>query len=107
MIDTKVCPICKREAGSKMEDHHLIPKMTGGRHGETIAIHRVCHRMIHHTFTEKQLRDSYHSVELLLNHKTIEGFTKFVYRAHRHDVEWNGDVHDTKERKAKRKYKKR
>lgn len=54
-------------------DHHLVPKSRGGK--KTLAICRDCHRAIHALFTNKELEQSYSTVESLLEH---EGFKRML-----------------------------
>jgi hypothetical protein len=45
---------------------------------ETRLMHAICHRKIHATFTDQQLRDRYHSFERLLEHDDIQTFVAWV-----------------------------
>jgi hypothetical protein len=47
------CWLCARLLGSVVEYHHPIPKSRGGR--ETVAIHPICHRTLHRTFSNAEL----------------------------------------------------
>ena len=79
-MSTRICPICERELGNEkiISKHHLIPKSEGGRYSPTILIHNICHQKIHSVFSEKELRDEYHTVESLRNHEEIKKFIKWV-----------------------------
>jgi 5-methylcytosine-specific restriction endonuclease McrA len=72
------CPLCGRQliAGKSIDEHHLLPKSQGGR--ETHTIHRICHRKIHATFTEKELARSYSTWEALQAHEDIAAFIAWV-----------------------------
>ena len=72
------CPICKREmiSGKSIDDHHLIPKTFKGK--ETITMHKICHRKLHATFTEREMAKYYHTIERLLEHEEIQKFVKWV-----------------------------
>lgn len=72
------CPLCGRAliAGKSIDEHHLLPKSQGGR--ETHAMHRICHRKIHATFTEKELAKSYSTWEALQVHEDIAAFISWV-----------------------------
>lgn len=52
---TRVCPLCGRPLpeGPTVDAHHPVPRSQGGT--ETVAMHRVCHRKLHATFTEREL----------------------------------------------------
>ena len=70
------CPLCGRELDSTAEKHHLIPKTHGGK--ETERMHKICHRKIHATFSEKELEKRYNNVEALLSHEDIQKFVEWV-----------------------------
>lgn len=79
MNESRVCQICERELGSKnISKHHLVPKSRGGRDGETIMIHNICHQKIHSVFTEKELCEKYNTVDKLRSSEEIEKFIKWV-----------------------------
>jgi 5-methylcytosine-specific restriction endonuclease McrA len=75
-----VCPLCGRPmvAGKSIDEHHLLPKSQGGR--ETHTIHRICHRKIHATFTEKELARSYTNWQALQAHEDIAAFIAWVQK---------------------------
>jgi len=81
-MDTRedICPICERELGSssQISRHHLIPKSKGGKDSPVIVIHNICHQKIHSVFTEKELKDEYHTVEKLRGHEEMQKFIKWV-----------------------------
>lgn len=72
------CPLCDRAlaAGKSIDEHHLLPKSQGGR--ITHTMHRICHRKIHATFTEKELAKSYSTWEALQGHEDIAAFIVWV-----------------------------
>jgi 5-methylcytosine-specific restriction enzyme A len=72
------CPLCGRPLGVKIEAHHLTPKSRGGR--ETVALHPICHRKIHTTFSEAELERLYPSIEALRAHEDIARFILWVAR---------------------------
>lgn len=73
------CPICNRPLGTEnISKHHLVPKSKGGTFGATIMIHNICHQKIHSVFTEKQLKEEYHTVEKLVAHEEMAKFIKWV-----------------------------
>lgn len=53
-----------------------MPKCHGGK--DKYAIHRICHRKIHATFTEKELEKKYHTWEELIAHPDIASFISWV-----------------------------
>ena len=79
-MQENICVICDRELGDSktISKHHLIPKSKGGKNTPTILIHNICHQKIHSVFTEKELRDEYHTVEKLKQHEEMQKFIKWV-----------------------------
>lgn len=73
------CPLCGRPLGTENIDrHHLVPKSRKGRVQE--PIHKICHRKIHATFTEKQLEKTYHTWESLRAEPAISEFVTWVQK---------------------------
>ncbi len=73
----ETCPLCARDLGSaRVTEHHLIPRRYKGK--ETRRLHAICHRKIHATFTDQELRDRYNSFEQLLEHEEIQIFVAWV-----------------------------
>ena len=92
------CPLCKRELGTKnVDEHHLVPKTFKGR--ETVSLHRICHRKIHATFTERELLNYYNTLEKLLEHEHIRSFVSWVSRK---PPEYYDGSKETSDRKSKR-----
>ena len=52
-----VCALCNRPVppGAKSSLHHLVPKLKGGAHGETVRLHQICHSAIHARYTEAEI----------------------------------------------------
>ncbi len=65
-------------AGKSVDEHHLVPKSQGGR--ETRTMHRICHRKIHATLTEKELARSYNTWAQLQAHEDIAAFIIWVQK---------------------------
>jgi len=102
---TNTCPICNREYGGEMQDHHLIPKTFSGRasgvhdRDNLVAIHKICHQKIHATFAENELYQYYHTVERLIEHEEMQKFIKWISKKPADFYDKNAD---TKSRKRKR-----
>lgn len=79
--EPEACPLCTRP-NYFPSDHHLVPKSRGGKVTKTIC--GDCHRMIHATFTNKQLEKKYHTVESLLSHPTVLSQVEFLKRQDPH-----------------------
>lgn len=62
-----VCPICEVSEG--ISKHHILPKSQGGK--ETVLICGECHKQIHMTLTNKQIKKSFASIESLKEHEEI------------------------------------
>lgn len=72
-----VCPLCHRPLGVvNIDRHHLVPKTHGGKNQE--PIHKMCHRKIHATFTEKELEKRFHTWESLRAEAPIKTFIEWV-----------------------------
>ena len=76
MNDTNSCPLCKRPLPEKPSKHHLIPRTFKGR--DIVLLHRVCHRQIHATFTERELLNYYYTIERILENDNIRKFVSWV-----------------------------
>lgn len=73
----EICPLCGRLLGRvRVTEHHLVPRRYKGK--ETRMMHAICHRKIHATFTDQELRDHYHTFERLLAHDEIRVFVEWV-----------------------------
>lgn len=94
---TDLCPICGREYGSSTDKHHLIPKTRGGK--ETTRLHKICHRKIHATFTEKELEKKFNSPEALLENEEIKKFVQWVQKK---PIDYYDSSVETRVRKGKR-----
>jgi 5-methylcytosine-specific restriction endonuclease McrA len=72
------CPLCGRllVAGVSVDEHHLVPRSEGGK--EKYRIHRICHRKIHATLTEKDLASEYSTWAALKNHAEMQTFIHWV-----------------------------
>ena len=79
-MDDPICPLCLRSipANVAQSKHHLIPKLKGGKTGETILLHHVCHKEIHASLTEAELARDYHSIDALRQHPRIAKFINWV-----------------------------
>lgn len=76
MPAARVCPLCQRPLGARVEDHHLVPRTYKGR--ETVALHPICHRKIHSVLTERELKDAFHTIPALRSHPDIATFLKWI-----------------------------
>jgi 5-methylcytosine-specific restriction endonuclease McrA len=74
------CPLCARPlvAGRSVDQHHLVPKSQGGR--QTYTVHRICHRKIHATLSEKELAHDFANWPALQAHPEIASFIAWVQK---------------------------
>jgi hypothetical protein len=72
------CPLCARPlvAGPSIDEHHLLPRSQGGK--EKFFLHRICHRKIHATFSEKELARNYTTWQALKAHEDMASFITWV-----------------------------
>lgn len=72
-----LCPLCGRPLGTvNIDRHHLVPKSMKGK--EQFPIHKICHRKIHATFSERELLRAYHSWPALQADPDIQAFIAWV-----------------------------
>ncbi|MEM8761615.1 MAG: HNH endonuclease signature motif containing protein [Pseudomonadota bacterium] len=78
--DVPTCPLCGRPIPrhARQSLHHLVPKLKGGTHGETVLLHQICHNEIHATLTEVELARDYASIEALRSHPRLARFIRWV-----------------------------
>lgn len=81
------CPLCGRVmiAGPSIDRHHWVPK-TEGRASD--YIHRVCHRMIHRVFSEKELADAYADPQAVRAQPEITRFVAWVRKQPPAYLDW-------------------
>jgi 5-methylcytosine-specific restriction endonuclease McrA len=75
-----LCPLCGRPLvpGPSVDEHHLLPRSHGGKQAE--AIHRICHRKVHATLTEKELATRYNHWAALRAHEGIAAFVAWIQK---------------------------
>lgn len=75
-LDDPICPLCGRPIppGVPQSRHHLIPQLRGGKGGETVLLHQVCHSTIHKVLSEAELARSYNSIDALRAHPDLARF---------------------------------
>ena len=80
MKQNPLCALCGRPVppGVPRSRHHLVPKLRGGKGGETVLLHAICHKEIHATLSETELARDYASAEALRAHPRLAGFISWV-----------------------------
>ncbi|WP_300551168.1 HNH endonuclease [Roseovarius sp.] len=75
-----VCPLCGRviPKDARQSLHHLVPKLKGGKGGETVLLHQICHNEIHATLTEAELARAFNTSEALRRHPRLAKFIAWV-----------------------------
>lgn len=75
-----ICALCGRPIppGVPQSKHHLVPKLRGGKGGETVLLHHICHREIHVTLSEAELARYYATTEDLRGHPRLAKFIAWV-----------------------------
>lgn len=74
-----ICPMCGQEMSHENSNlHHLIPVLKGGRKGETVRLHKICHEKIHSIWKESELRDFYNTMDHINADERIQKFVKWV-----------------------------
>lgn len=75
-----ICPLCGRPVppGAAQSRHHLVPRLKGGKGGETILLHHICHKEIHASLTEAELAQSYTTIAALRDHPRLARFIRWV-----------------------------
>ena len=80
MTINQFCPICNREITEKsyFDEHHLIPKAKGGKYGEKVKLHRICHDKIHSIWSEGELANYFNTVDRILSNPNMQSFLKWI-----------------------------
>ncbi|RME16783.1 MAG: HNH endonuclease [Alphaproteobacteria bacterium] len=83
MSDTPpICPLCLRPIppGVPQSRHHLVPRLKGGKGGETVLLHQICHKEIHASLTEAELARDFNTIAALRAHPRLARFIDWVAR---------------------------
>lgn len=77
-----ICPLCGRSipADVPQSRHHLVPRLRGGKGGETVLLHQVCHNEIHATLSETELARDYSTIAALRAHPRLAAFIAWVQK---------------------------
>jgi len=72
----QACWLCERQLGKRIEWHHPVPKSRGGR--LTVALHPICHRMIHVAFSNAELARMGSDAEAMRGSASLAKFLKWI-----------------------------
>lgn len=77
-----LCPLYGRPIPGAVPQsrHHLIPRLRGGKGGETVLLHAICHAEIHATLSGTELARDYNTIEALRAHPRLVNFIAWVAR---------------------------
>ncbi|MBC7141353.1 MAG: HNH endonuclease [Rhodobacteraceae bacterium] len=77
-----ICPLCERRIPPDVAQgrHHLVPRLKGGKGGETVLLHAICHAEIHAALSEADLATDFATVSALRAHPSIAAFVRWVAR---------------------------
>ena len=74
------CALCRRVIPPDVAQsrHHLIPRLKGGKGGETVLLHQICHNQIHLELSEAELARGYHTIDALRAHPGLAKFIRWI-----------------------------
>lgn len=77
-----ICPLCLRPIPPDVPQsrHHVVPKLRGGKGGETVLLHHICHREIHAALSETELARGYADFGALRAHPRLARFAEWIAR---------------------------
>lgn len=77
-----ICSLCSRPIpkDAPQSRHHLIPKLKGGKNGNTVLLHHICHKEIHASLSEAELARDYNTPEDLRAHPRLAKFICWVQK---------------------------
>ena len=89
-----LCELCKREVVFTTK-HHLIPRTrhknkrvkrytTGEQRSQTVNLCQPCSCQIHTIFSEKELADSYNTLDALMKHPDVSRFLVWLKKKPSH-----------------------
>ena len=93
----ETCKICNRPLGANIDELHLIPKTFKGK--DTITLHKICHRFLHATISEREMVNYYHTIDRILERDEIQKFIKWVSKK---PIDYYSGTDESKERRKKR-----
>ena len=85
------CALCRRVVPHEriddpqvVQEHHLRPERR--KESPTVMLCRPCHDQIHATFTNEELRETYHTVEALRDADRLAGYLSWIRSTGKLDI---------------------
>ena len=85
------CALCRRvipheviDDPQALQEHHLVPENRA--ESPTVTLCRPCHRQVHATFTNEDLREEYHTVEALRAADRLSGYLSWIRSTDKLDI---------------------
>lgn len=92
------CALCRRVVPHEriddpqvVQEHHLIPENRA--ESPTVTLCRPCHRQVHATFTNEELREEYHTVEALREADRLSGYLSWIRSTDKLDIQVRTSEH--------------
>ncbi len=76
MSEARLCWLCERPIGARVQWHHPVPKAKGGR--ETVPVHPICHSAIHANLSNGALARRGADVAALRLEPGIAAFLRWI-----------------------------
>ena len=82
------CALCGRPIPKDVPQsrHHLIPKLKGGKNGETVLLHHICRKEIHASLSEAELARDYTMTYQLRAHPLLAKFIRWIRKRPPHFI---------------------
>ena len=76
----QTCALCDRPipTDTPQSRHHLVPKLKGGKSGETVLLNHICHKEIHAALSEADLARHYATIAALKAHPRLAKFIAWI-----------------------------
>jgi hypothetical protein len=92
------CALCRRvipheriDDPQVLQEHHLTPENRA--ESPTVTLCRPCHRQVHATFTNEELREEYHTVEALRDADRLAGYLSWIRSTDKLDIQVRTSKH--------------
>ncbi|MFC6906283.1 hypothetical protein [Halalkalicoccus tibetensis] len=77
------CELCGRAV--ETTTHHLIPK--NRKDSPTVQLCQPCHKQVHATFTNHELKQEYDTIEALREADRLQSFVEWISKTDKTDVQ--------------------